>query len=454
MRTRVRILAILVVAASTAILYRCTGSGYGEQPNGKQEPPVTRSPLAELGWSVSLSRKDLLPPIAGKYELDFLPSTEKHFALICEHFGNGAKAFPAGDNAEMWICEWQGEPPGQKAGEPWSYGSDAGLTSQDGSCTAVVLRGQYRNDRHREILYVFRDLRQIVAADISDHRAEVASVSSAGDVALSLKDKEDAAIFLSPGKELRTESFPGRFLYWDFSQQVGIYSIDRKVCVKGRDGLGMEAELPFVVDAAFPMGEGRLMVSSRPIGKGGPRWRVLLDQKAKVLGENVLGGWDLLPDRMSLSRNGRDSGAPRRPSEYIVGFREAGCWTPSSTLDLHSLPSLDRAHSFPRSNAFHPYECFDSRGNIYSLIEEHASSSAKEEQRIVLLSQYGKPVEVLLGRDVAQVLGHDSVSIYSMTVSRDGNWLAIVVLPGWSYEKDAKRWLLQYRIERKNMERY
>jgi hypothetical protein len=118
------------------------------------------------------------------------------------------------------------------------------------------------------------------------------------------------------------------------------------------------------------------------------------------------------------------------------------------------LPSLDRAHSFPRSNAFHPYECFDSRGNIYSLIEEHASSSAKEEQRIVLLSQYGKPVEVLLGRDVAQVLGHDSVSIYSMTVSRDGNWLAIVVLPGWSYEKDAKRWLLQYRIERKNMERY
>ena len=399
-----------------------------------------------------LVRKDALPKVRGKYEVGHLPATEQCFALTKEEL---TAAPDTGANpAELMICEW-GQAPSGKCIARWTYGSNShGLASPNGSVVAWLTMGFPPGGERWHRFHFLRDLKIIRKFEFNEYDAYLVGVSNNGEAVLRMPKDRRVALRVSVQEGIRTISFKDTFLNWDFESQQAICANGRKIVVHRGKRRTELAELPFVPDRASPFGEGKILVGSRPIGREGPSWRVLLDSQGKILGEHVFGYWEFLPEKQAVKGMcclfSYDPNGPRKPSEQIVVFRESGRWAPQNSLELLSRSNLFREHTLPGSDSFHRYECLDSRGNVYSLKQKKVPGGEKRErsvQTVVKFRPHADPLELVCGESVAKFLKKDEVWVYSMTVSRDGNWLGIVISPPGHFEAEEPWLLLQYRIE-------
>ena len=100
--------------------------------------------------------------------------------------------------------------------------------------------------------------------------------------------------------------------------------------------------------------------------------------------------------------------------------------------------------AFPRATGWHFEQDIDSYWWVYSLMKRDTPTYTQD---ITVQSPFLRPSLLIRHEDMAKALGHPSVWIQSMTVSRDGNWLAIAVQPEKSFPGEGDWWLLQYRIK-------
>jgi len=205
--------------------------------------------------------------------------------------------------------------------------------------------------------------------------------------------------------------------------------------------------LPFVVKKAASLEDGSIIAGSQPIGQSGASWRVLFSSGGKRVNEAVFGDWTSLPSTFPQDDNTLATGRRRRQiSPYLANFADG-------KVEIRYKKTLAPGDNCLASNAYHPFTCFDSRENIYTLMnrELHGDDTAValSEQSVVrthIFSPAGEAPQTLIsGADIAQEMGWKSAFIYSMTVSTDGDWLALTITPD-----DARNytewWVLQYRI--------
>lgn len=239
---------------------------------------------------------------------------------------------------------------------------------------------------------------------------------------------------------------PGSFLDWDFLRSRAIYAKGTKLYIAQEARTAREVSLPFVIKSASSFPEGTILVSSRCIGKFGPAWQVMIDGSGKVVTEGLFRSWWTRPLRKP-SRN-----VEPQPPESSKDLRElAPCIFVSGYAKKEQgivyRTDFSLSWTFPRATGWHGEQDIDSYWWVYSVMKRDTPTYIQD---ITIQSRFLSPSLLIRHEDVVRTLGSPSVWIQSMTVSRDGNWLAIAVQPERADSDEEDWWLLQYRIKHRH----
>ena len=421
--------------------------------------------------TLELLRQDRLPDLSGNvtsYNLDTLTPTEDRFLLVAETTTQFTKG-------NIWAVKWGEAPLGQAVIDRLAVMCNDYIATPDGKASAMklVLDGE-----KQQPVYLLRDLAVAARFDLSQYAdAWMANISPDGKLVCRLGDEEKRALFLFPDGRMEVRSYPGVFLNWDFPRGRAILREDREVFVMQGSKTLFKTKLSFVPTGAWTFGDGTLMVRSRSIGgDDGPAWRMTFDDKGKVKGEAVFGEWigfpDLIVNRWEYLEPAPPPLAPplppptvapppstvppppppqgptteRLPSSVLLSVE-------SGQLIARHVDSLQWIGSAPASNAMQECNGVDSHKRIYTLMSEPPDPKADTTvgfETVYHLPHYVsgvniKPFPLVNSAEVAKQLNIPSAWIYSMTVSPDGNYLALAVTRS---DKEAWRqwWLVQYRI--------
>ena len=405
-------------------------------------------PAADV--QIKLARKDRLPDLPGatsSYEFNQLPSTETRFLLARRL---STRPLAGGLNAvDYWTCRWEMVPPGDAATDTGIAGVGNWGADASGAYAALLLScpmpgGKPAVDR----LFIFHDLTRVASYDLAERGMWITTVTSDGQVVCRCEKNPGTAYFYVPGRAPYTRTFPGLFLNWDAARGWAIYASERVITVTDFENRKVfTATLPFIVKKATSLEDGSIIVGSQSIGQNGGSWRVLYTSGGKRVSEAVFGDWAPLPSEFPQEDKPLVTGKRRRQnSPYLASFSEG-------TVEIRYKKSLAPADSCLASNAFHPFTCIDSRENIYTLMNRELpgddTAVALSEQSVVrthvFLPAGESPQTLLTGMDIAKEMGWKSAFLYAMTVSTDGDWLALTITPD-----DARNytewWVLQYHI--------
>lgn len=413
-------------------------------------------PEKDTGIMLTLARKDRLPNLPGSnncYTLNRLPSTESRFLVARELFDH---SLPGGkDPVYFTICHWDAPMAGAALPEVAIAGQGDRAVDSSGVVTALicsmVMPDKVADSGDR--LLIFRDLNLLARIDLPERGMWIAGISSDGQTVCRLDSRPNTAYLFAPGKATVIRTYPGTFLNWEARHGWAMYAVDRAVTMTTADNKPLyTATLPFLAKKATLFDDGTALIGSQPIGPDRLSWRVLLDDKGRQTGEAVFGDWGYLPDELPQGRNVEDNApAARKLSPCFLSFT-------GKELEIRYKNTLGVGASQPMSNTVRPQHCVDSRGNVYRLMNREIRGETRAEEPLhyvqSVLTSLIFPVEKSVPRvlidsnNVAREMEWQRAFIYSMTVSVDGNWLALTVTPD-DRRNYTEWWLLQYRIDRK-----
>ena len=268
-------------------------------------------------------------------------------------------------------------------------------------------------------------------------------------------DKPNQALFLLPDNKMVIRTFPGTFLNWDFAHSRAIIRAERLLRVVSTSQTEIcSIKLPFVATRAWPFHDGTIMASSRGIGnENGPAWHIVVDDRGKVKGEAVFGDWMLFPDYYvqnsffftppSLPTVTQSRTAQRHAHVVFVTIVDGKLI--SRSIDLHD-GMLGADAGVPASNSLQEYNCFDNQQRLYTLMDDSPPPGKENQDASQTVYLYDHAAIPLVNCSaVAKIVGVPTVMLSSMTISPDGERLALTVTPdgegAWR-----QWWLVEYRI--------